>query len=286
MWAFRARRIPFVRKSKTDPALESLSDDIRHYLGRLGSVHRAAKILLRLSNSHENLFVEWKLELVATGDPCPGPRAPLSLDLGGIANRMIGGNRKECERLTQALDSLDRTANLLQNIKREFEPTSFKLKVHAETALAEALFQADIQFYDRDRYIACSKPACFCCYHYFQCHPGGFVPPPSHNNLWIKWRMPDVPVDDSGGVDRQKKIMNSMVARFRAVVIDEVLNRSGVRRRWAPDSTTGFTSTVRASHGPEDNAHGRREVEDVDLAERTGEMRLDGPSDDEGGVPL
>ena len=100
-------------------------------------------------------------------------------------------------------------------------------------------------FVEGDKYIACSKPACYCCYHYICAHPGNFIRPASHNKVYLNWRPPDVINDDAKGSAAmcQRDIMNDMLKCIRRDVLTQIKNQSG-RRRSHPDSTTGITVTA------------------------------------------
>lgn len=67
---------------------------------------------------------------------------------------------------------------------------TFSTLVHAELLLLDHFWRNDYQFWVRDRYIGCSKPACYSCYRYISNHPGNFVDPPSHYKIHMNWRAP------------------------------------------------------------------------------------------------
>jgi hypothetical protein len=68
---------------------------------------------------------------------------------------------------------------------------TFNTLVHAELLLLDHFWRNDYQFWGRDRYIGCSKPACYSCYRYISNHPGNFVDPPSHHKIYKNWRAPN-----------------------------------------------------------------------------------------------
>lgn len=63
--------------------------------------------------------------------------------------------------------------------------------VHAEIQVLEDSYAHGMQFACDDSFIACSKPAYFCCLLYFRHHPGHVVEPVSHNRIYLNWRPPD-----------------------------------------------------------------------------------------------
>jgi hypothetical protein len=72
---------------------------------------------------------------------------------------------------------------------------TFSALVHAELLLLDHFWRNDYQFWERDRYIGCSKPACYSCYRYISNHPGNFVDPPSHHRIYMNWRAPNANPD-------------------------------------------------------------------------------------------
>lgn len=72
----------------------------------------------------------------------------------------------------------------MQRILQHYSDKNWQLSVHAELALLEAMDERQCTFYDNDKFIACSKAACFCCYHYICSHLGAFARPACHNKVY------------------------------------------------------------------------------------------------------
>ncbi|KAH6722575.1 hypothetical protein BKA61DRAFT_702089, partial [Leptodontidium sp. MPI-SDFR-AT-0119] len=68
----------------------------------------------------------------------------------------------------------------------------FKPRVHAELNLLECFYTKRLAFVDDNRFIGCSKPACYYYYHYICLYPGGFVRLFSHRVRYLSWRPPDL----------------------------------------------------------------------------------------------
>ncbi|KAF2093899.1 hypothetical protein NA57DRAFT_61115 [Rhizodiscina lignyota] len=69
---------------------------------------------------------------------------------------------------------------------------TFITRVHAEILLADLFSRRNFDFVDDDKYIGCSKPACYCCARYFESHPKTkFVRPATHNKILLGWRCPE-----------------------------------------------------------------------------------------------
>ena len=143
-----------------------------------------------------------------------------------------------------ALKTMDTKFGIYKRFKNEYENPTFLPRVHAELILLEHSYKRGYDFVDNDKYIGCSKPACYCCYHYISAHPGGFARPASHNKTYLAWRPPDIVDDtDESEVKRHKDIINKMLEHIRRDVLEQIERQSG-RRRPHPDSTTGITPTL------------------------------------------
>jgi hypothetical protein len=62
-------------------------------------------------------------------------------------------------------------------------------RVHAELVLLNHLNRNKIRFYEDYKYIGCSKPACYFCYHWLKNE--GLIPPRSHFTIHMECRGPD-----------------------------------------------------------------------------------------------
>ena len=137
---------------------------------------------------------------------------------------------------------LDKRLELSKQLNELCTSSKWRPKVHAELILLNHFWTQKLEFVDGDRYIGCSKPACFCCYHYFRAHPGGFVTPACHNNNWINWRPPDIQdSNDTASIKLRADILNEMVKKIRIEVLDQIREQRGPRSR-QPDSNTEISS--------------------------------------------
>ena len=100
-----------------------------------------------------------------------------------------------------------------------------------------------------DKHIGCSKPACYLCYAYIQCHPGRYAAPPSHQKLYIGWRPPDINLKDQNSEARQqaqKQIMLKLIEWVRQDLATDIESRTPLLPYHA-DSTAGMTSTSKTA---------------------------------------
>jgi hypothetical protein len=144
----------------------------------------------------------------------------------------------------EALDFLDSKFGLCQLLRAQYKDKNFRPRVHAELIILEKFYDGQLEFVDRDRYIGCSKPACYCCYYYICAHPGNFVRPACHNNIYLNWRPPDIGDDPAGWrLKRRKEVLNDLLKKIRWDALEHIRTRRG-RSYWQPDSTTGITASV------------------------------------------
>jgi hypothetical protein len=159
--------------------------------------------------------------------------------------------------------------------------------------LVKAVHNTDFAFVDNDKHIACSKPACFCCYHYICHHPGAFVRPPCHNKVYLNWKPPETSGSDPDNkVNLQRDVMIRISERIREAIIQNVLNRT----RWMRhlDSTSGITpmrdpgDAVPRPPTPTEGSY-HAEEDDEEAGVRFSELGVECIEDEDGedgGVPL
>jgi len=228
--------------SNTDESKQRSFLLARHYIGRLGSHLKAAKILVMAGQRLPNLFDSFSVEVH------PSPRPPVlpppvdqSTTLSGILKRMLPKDSEDTPRYEKALQYMDTKFNLLGRLRDQYQDKDFRPRVHAEIHLLEYFYKQNLAFFDDDRFIGCSKPACYCCYHYISHHPGGFVRPDSHGIRYISWRSPDiVDPDDQKEKNHQRDILNKVIEQIRLDAFRQIEQRVGPSP-WRPDSTTGIT---------------------------------------------
>ena len=214
----------------------------RHYIGRLGSHLKAAKVLVAAGSRMPKLFNNFDIQTR------PAPKPPLlpplvrhSTTLEGILNRMLPSGSEQVPLYQEALATLNAKFNIQTLLLDKYQDKDFKPRVHAELNLLEYFYAKQLPFVDDDRFIGCSKPACYCCYHYISHHPGGFVRPTSHSIRYMNWRPPDL--INSGDLKEkihQRDILNKVIKQVRQDALRHIERQRGPSK-WRPDSTTGIT---------------------------------------------
>lgn len=221
--------------SVTSPSSWSL---LRHYIGRLGSWHRAAQTLVDFACERHDMLRKVELR----GWPTPKHvHAPLADDYTNLYNalsRMF--SVREQEDLARSIEALQRLrhVNLDETFQREYRNKHFKPRVHAEAWLLEQFHRNGLAFVENYKYIGCSKPSCYCCSVYFQVHPGNFVQRPTHGNVWINWQLPL-----HQDIERQSQnasMTSAMTSKFRDDLKAQIHQATATQLR-VPDSSTGLT---------------------------------------------
>ena len=184
-----------------------------HYIGCLGSHLKAARILTVAGQRMPELFEDFTVKTW----PAPPPTDQLTT-LKGIIKRMLPKNSDEITHYQEALAVMDVKFNLQGRLEAQFQDKDFRPRVHAELNLLEHFYTKQLAFVDDDKFIGCSIPACYCCYHYICLHPGDFVRPSSHGVRYLSWRPPDLIV--TAGVSEKKHQRGSMNKLFSLIRLD------------------------------------------------------------------
>ncbi|KAF7183830.1 hypothetical protein CNMCM7691_004252 [Aspergillus felis] len=174
--------------------------------------------------------------------PLPFSRRKYNID--GISNRMFP-DPAETQRFVARLRTIYDT-NELDKLLTE-DHLAGKTIVHAEILLLDHFEKTGGDFLNNaDKYIGCSKPACYLCYQYICNHPGRYTLPPSHQKLYMKWRLPDIRESEPNAATRfrnQEQILRNMTEFVRRELKKDIENGVG-KLKGHPDSTAGGTSTT------------------------------------------
>ncbi|OAA34185.1 hypothetical protein ISF_10022 [Cordyceps fumosorosea ARSEF 2679] len=171
--------------------------------------------------------------------------------LPGILRRIFSKDNPDIVRAQQALVDLQDTGckPLTWYMKVERWCTPF---VHSEICVLEYFYKNNLQFFEGDRYVYCSKPACFTCKLYFAEHPTSMIVPESHGKVYPDWGPPLVEgfKRKDADSDRQRDLMIEITKTVRKEVVNHLWGRS-VPPAWHPDSTTGVSALVPSLQGLE-----------------------------------
>jgi len=220
---------------------------VRHYIGRLATHVKTVRVLISAALKFPDLFLGPEIEVVQC-QPISilPPELRKKTTLGQIAHRMISNNEPLLLEIQRRLQELDQALDIERIVRKEYAEKNFKPRVHAELILLEHFYRnrASLDFVANDPYIGCSKPACYCCILYIRSHPGQFVEPATHQNIYLNWMPPTSSwgVGDllSENANHERDMLNKMVTMIRHKTIDQIKTQTG-RRQKHFDSVTGDT---------------------------------------------
>jgi hypothetical protein len=218
---------------------------VRHYIGRLTHHIRAPKELVEDARSLQRILDSYEVQTVPFAKSVLRPPAKRSRNLDNILGRILREDDPGFEHYQSALGSLDAKFKLLEQIQKQYEDKNFELEVHAEIQVLNYFHNdPDLKFANSDRYIACSKPACYCCHLYFRNHPVRPVEPSTHRKIWLKWGPPASTCNPEGQSGKQQReILNKMIEAIRNDVLQDLDDRER-SQRWHADSHTGITESA------------------------------------------
>lgn len=247
---FKVRKMTFwpLLKELAGSDEQSAFRSLRHYIGRLGEHLRAAEKLVSAALRMPCLLDNFRIMAKRSSCSLRSPLAPERMDLHGIIGRAFQ-SEKDIAKYRDLISSMNEITGggLLRGIK---DRCSFLTRVHAELLLVDLFQEPGFDFVAGDRYIGCSKSACYCCYHYISALRGGFslssrsLPsmPACHNNLYLRWRAPDVPKSRGEAAVKSRELaLNTMLKDIRADLQRQMDSKAPPRSSQF-DSLTGVTS--------------------------------------------
>lgn len=253
----RLRRY-ITRDERTATATSRRSEfaDARHFIGRLAYRIRAHERLIEDADELAYLFSSFEIRQVPLLESAPMPPRDEHTNLQSIINRMLHQDSEDHLEIETLLHRLNDATGLFGTFTNEYE--NCKPIVHAEVQVLEHFFRNGLQYLKRDRFIGCSKPACFCCALYFKYHRARVADGPSHQKVWLNWGPPlieNFQKDDKKSIG-QRNLLNRMTASIREELLDQLLRRTPPPP-WHPDSVTAISDrTVQEDDGIIDDSTG------------------------------
>ncbi|KAF7560082.1 hypothetical protein G7046_g4075 [Stylonectria norvegica] len=266
--------------------------DLRHYMSRLLAYEAIVAEFIRAEAEWPALFQDFHVTSIPSSDPEPNPLGRKSETAHNIIGRMTS-DASEMERYRECAQGLQ-AFNLDDRISTECK-SRFRPIVHSEVLVLDWVVAnyklPQYRFFEDFRYIGSSKPTCKLCSYYFAAHPSRTGARPTHGNLYISWRFPDV--STAGGksaLSRRQSMINSMMEKIREDAWKIMEDKGAVYKKH--DSNTYEVMSARLTDGV-----GGDDTDVDDLEERfrggfdlegtpTRESLLLAVSDDDGGVSL
>lgn len=214
-------------------------------------MHVAKKLIEAAVSLSQDFAEGFQIKTLPSSKEQKLPLKPKEATIESTLGRMYS-NTEEREKFMARLQFIWDPSELSELLKRQH---STKTRVHAELLLIDHFDKFGCTFLGGDdRYIGCSKPACYMCYAYITRHPGRYAVPPSHQKLYIGWRLPDIHPTDTGCDKRQafqEKMLLKLIDKVREDIVTDIESRTS-RHPFHADSTTGMSSVSKAlSYVPE-----------------------------------
>ncbi|KAI8625486.1 hypothetical protein F5Y19DRAFT_266702 [Xylariaceae sp. FL1651] len=243
--------------SNRDKQSETISDLI-HRLGRLAHHIRAPKEIIEdISDCQHlrNVVDEFEVHSVKPQPIIVRPEADPNIKMSHIINRMLPNRAASRSRYEEAGAIMNQKFNIEDRFKEHFNDKNFKPVMHAEIQVLEHFWTEKLRFFDDDRYIGCSKPACYCCHLYIQHHPAKCVVPQTSRKVYLNWGLRALP---EGSLDLdytlQRDMLNKMVEWIRNDALAQIEKKTSAAPSH-PDSQTGITghawSVFNEAHEPD-----------------------------------
>ncbi|KAK1998018.1 hypothetical protein LX36DRAFT_749342 [Colletotrichum falcatum] len=226
---------------------------VKHVIGRLAAYPRAVSQLLDDGSRLRKLLMDHR---IVRSVPRPASAAVPAADphttLGGVLKRLLPDRDIRYEPYLGYLAHMDSQVDIESALRTEFgsrrEPG-----VHAEVQLLHHFYDGRRRYAAKDRYVACSKPACVCCELYFRHHPARVCLLDSHRKAYLNWGVLSLAggVNDAEWVE-WRRILNDVVGDLKGIVLDQIseLQVSRLERR---DTLTQITASQNGVVGDSDS---------------------------------
>ncbi|RTE75060.1 hypothetical protein BHE90_010487 [Fusarium euwallaceae] len=252
------------------PSQECWSD-LQHMINRTTAYSESVRFILAAKIRWPRLFDNFKVSFIESSQRMERPFRNKSQTADGIVGRMT---RKQ-----KMIDTFREFARELQKFKLDdlimgvWKDPNFRPIVHAEVLLLDHLDKKGLLeprfFFNEWMYIGSSKPTCKLCHHYFTLH---HVPNvghrPSHGNLYLSWRFPDVfKSQGEEGIQKRQIMVDRVLEKVRKEAFD-IVSRKGTSSYKGDDSFT-YSAAM-----PERSTVAGSAVDLEDLASMIGHMDL------------
>jgi OTT_1508-like deaminase len=135
--------------------------DLRHYIGRLGAHRKATKTMVAAVVGMPGFLEAFSTKVEPSSRRAWCGLRPEDATAFGILGRMCP--KDGAQQYRDILKFMDSSYGLNMDAGLA-EGCTFKTRVHAELLLLDLFVRKEYDFVGDDRYIGCSKPACYSCY--------------------------------------------------------------------------------------------------------------------------
>lgn len=227
--------------------------EMRHAAGRLLSYFEGVETLIEARSQPEwaQLFYDFEIVCLPSSHPERNPivGSRKNASAADILERMASAfkiNPAELAVFQTGAEQLQ-MFDLNERIKKQNSSQHFRPIVHAEVLVHDSLrdLPGRPRYFGGYSYIGTSKPTCRLCDYYFRAMARTLGDPvrvrPSHGNLYLNWRAPDVyeSDDQNEAVKRREAVLNDMNLSVRNDTLNTLENKIGNRK--SHDSNTSRT---------------------------------------------
>ncbi len=203
--------------------------DLRHYIERLEAHRMTTKTLMMTVVEISEFLEEFSIQVKSSSPRAYCNLLPENTIASDIMGRMCSKNDAASYRDVLKLMNFSYELNL--NVALE-ENCAFETRIHAELLLLDLFIRKKHEFTGEDRYIECSKPACYFCSQYFRAQITSFTLPACHNKLYLRWWSSDIFDElDLEAIQRRNDTMNNMNVRIREEIKEQLDRRTLTRHR-------------------------------------------------------
>lgn len=222
--------------------------ELRHYLGRLLSYRQAAEVIIAANERWPQLFQGFHVVAIPCSEKARNPMIHRELSAAAIVRGMLWDD----EDPEPYLEQVARLSGigLDDEVKGQVKKKKFKPFVHAEVQVHAALIRDDYsrssQFWSRYKYIGSSKPTCRLCAYYFFERGDGMQVRPTHQNLYLHWRLPDVyPSQGAAEARTHRQLLERITEHVRKDAKRTLDERMPSRRRHDSNDRSSIPSLLR-----------------------------------------
>ena len=213
-----------------DKATESDSfRELAHYIGRLGAHQHAVSTVISAMLKVPSLQHISKIRLAPPSEVQEVTIHPGSLDPYEIVKRICKKTSDIGSSIyLHAFVEIDYESNMRQEM---LQTPSVMTRVHSELLLVDLFSRKRFDFVDDDKYIGCSKAACYFCKSWISMHHKDFVLPASHNKVIVGCRGPDVDPEfdiNRNGEKLRKEMCEKMVWRLEQDILDRLRSKDRI----------------------------------------------------------
>ena len=227
------------RSKKSDDDFSRLA----HYIGRLGATRSSSDTVVKAMLEVPGLREVSDICTVKPPDPREVTVGPEHMSPYEIVRAICkeDTSRKPGE-IRSALHAIVDLDNPLSSSIRPglAQAKTIITRVHAELQLADRFSRNQFQFVDDDKYIGCSKPACYFCHTWLCRHKHDYTAPATHYKIIVGCRGPDTDINRSGAVvldEMYTKVCRKLGQDMLAFLLN--LQQGGARGRHHFMSTEG-----------------------------------------------